>query len=275
MPELSVSTWSLHRTLGATYPTLEVHPGDRAAALPYGAGTLSLLQTPAYVAQMGLRNLEICHFHFPCTDPSYLAELRRALSDAGVRLMTLLIDAGDIAASDAAARERDLRRIKDWIDVAAQLGAARVRVSAGTTPPDAAGQALGASIAAFGVLAEYAHAKGIGIITENWQALAARPPQLLSILDALDGAVGLCADFGNFDRATRYDDLRAVLPRADSIHAKADWDDGTVDAASFQRCLDLAREAGFQGTYVMIFDDPGDERAQIMHLAELTRPYLN
>lgn len=276
MPELSVSTWSLHRTLGATYPTLDVHPGDRAAERPYGEGRLSLLDVPAYIAAMGIANLEICHFHFPRTDAAYLDGLRRRLDEAGVRLATLLIDGGDVAAPDAQARARDVRRIESWIDVAARVGAARVRVVAGATPADDAGHAVRASIAAFTGLVAYARERGVDVITENWRALAARPEPLLAIVDGVGNAVGLCADFGNYPAPTREADLSAILPRAVTVHAKAEWAaPGVVEAGPFERCLDLARAAGFRGQYVLIFDDEGDERASILQLAEMVRPYLH
>ena len=275
MPELAISTWSLHRTLGPVYPALDAYSEERATETPYGEGTLSLLDIPAYVAELGIPTLEICHFHFPRTDDDYLARLRHNLGAAGVRLMTLLVDAGDIAAADAQARERDIRRIEGWVDVAQRVGATRVRVIAGATPPDDAGQAVRASVAGLAALSEYARARGVEIITENWLALAARPKHLLAILDGLHGAVGLCADFGNYPPETREADLRAILPRAVSVHAKAEWPaPGVVDEAGFGRCLDLTREAGFGGAYVLIFDDAGDERASILRLAGLVRPYL-
>ena len=88
--------------------------------------------------------------------------------------------------------------------------------------------------------------------------------------------MSLCADFGNYPAETREQDLRAILPHAVTVHAKADWTaPGVVDAVGFARCLDLTREAGFRGAYVLIFNDPGDERASILRLAELTRPYLH
>src|SRR5690349_4620808 len=114
MPELSISTWSLHRTLGPVYRTLETAPGERPAETPYGAGALELVDAPAYVAEMGIHNLEICHFHFPRTDAAYCDLLRHRLATAGVRLATLLVDAGDIASADEEARARDVRRIMGW-----------------------------------------------------------------------------------------------------------------------------------------------------------------
>ncbi len=240
MPDLAVSSWSLHRLLGPTYPALELSDGERVAAYPYGAGNLTLLETPAFVAAMGLSKLEICHFHFPRTDAAYLDELRKRFGEAEVRFTTLLVDAGDLTADDAAERERDMARIKGWIDVAAAAGAERIRAIAGFAQADPGGVAVRRSIDGLATLAEYGRERGVAVITENWQALTTRPENLLAILDGLDGAVGLCGDFGNYGGATRFDDLAAILPRAVTIHAKTDQlPGGALDAAPLRRCLDL------------------------------------
>ena len=61
-----------------------------------------------------------------------------------------------------------------------------------------------------------------------------------------------------------------------TVHAKAEWQaPGAVDGAAFAHCLDLTREAGFAGAYVLIFDDAGDERASILQLGEVVQPYLH
>lgn len=274
MPELAVSSWSLHRALGPTYPGLALTAGPREPRFPYGEGTLTLLDAPAAAAALGVRNLEVCHFHFPRTDPDYLRELRERLAAAGVAFTTLLIDEGDLTAPDPAARERDLAGIRGWIDVAAAAGARRVRVVAGEAAPDD-GAAVERSAAGLATLAAHAGERGVGVITENWRQLALHPATLLAILDRLDGRVGLCADFGNYRGAGKYDDLRLILPRAETVHAKADFPAaGQLDAADFGRCLDLARAAGFAGEYVLIFDGPGDERASLAQMAGTVRPYL-
>jgi sugar phosphate isomerase/epimerase len=275
MPELAVSTWSLHRELGAMYPGLNLNPGQREPKYTYGRGSLTLLDVPATVAGLGVPNLEVSHCYFPRTDPKYLDELRRKLDDARVHLLTLLIDEGDIAAADATACTRDLALMRGWIDVAARVGARRVRVIAGQCEADKAGEAVRRSCAGLLALAEYAGARGVEVITENWLALTKEPASLLSILDCTAGAVGLCADFGNYGGPTKYDDLAAILPRAWSIHAKASFSaPGNMDESDFLRCLDLSRDARFSGAYVLIFNSAGDERASLLQMAEIVRPYL-
>jgi sugar phosphate isomerase/epimerase len=275
MPELAISSWSLHRTLGPTYPGLPMDDSPRPAEYPYGHGSMTLLDLPSAVAARGIRNLEICHFHFPRTDLAYLRQLRERFDSVGVTPLTVLIDAGDISAADPAARERDLALVRGWIDLAAALGAKQARVVAGRAQPDDT-DAAQRSADGLAALAQYAEARGVRVITENWLALTMHPETLLAILDAAGEGIGLCADFGNYSGPDKYQQLRMILPRATSAHTKADFSaPGRMDEQDFRRCLDLSRDAGFTGYHVLIFDGPGDEWASIEQMIEIVRPYLS
>jgi sugar phosphate isomerase/epimerase len=275
MPRLSISTWSLHRGLGPVYRPAADGSGRLEANGGYGPGEFTLLEVPGQLAERGIGCMEICHFHFPSIDAGYIADLRRALDFAGVALFSLLIDAGDITHPEAAHREADLNWIKGWISVAARCGAKNVRVIAGDAQPDAEGRAVRLSAAGLRQLSAYAQERGVRVMTENWHALTMRPENLLALLDRLEGEVGLCCDFGNYKGLAKYDDLAAILPRADSIHAKAHFSQpGLMDRDDFLRCLNLSREAGFSGCYTMIFDGPGDEWTSLEMIQEEIRPYL-
>ena len=165
--------------------------------------------------------------------------------------------------------------IRSWIDVAATMGAHRVRVIAGQSEDDSGGEAVHRSIAGLAELAEYAGARGVDVITENWLALTKTPASLLAILDGVGDGVGLCADFGNYTGPDKYADLAAILPRAWSVHAKAAFPSpGVMDDGDYRRCLDLSRGAGFDGAYVLIFESAGDERSSLSQMAGIVRPYL-
>ncbi|NMA97827.1 MAG: sugar phosphate isomerase/epimerase, partial [Phyllobacteriaceae bacterium] len=69
---IAVSTWSLHRLLGSTYPhdltTNEIGDEDET----YGEGEESLLGLPSTLANHGYNRLEIVAFHLRSRDPVYL-----------------------------------------------------------------------------------------------------------------------------------------------------------------------------------------------------------
>jgi sugar phosphate isomerase/epimerase len=271
-PRLSVSTWSLHRQLGrpAFYGPEQ---GKQIPVETHSRGELSLLDVPAQISEFDVHTLEICHFHIPDLDKSYLSELRNALKAANVELFSLLIDHGDITHPEHA--RRDLAWIGDWIDVAGALGAKRARVIAGKSEPS--DEAMTLSRNGFKKLLERAEANGVRLMTENWFALLSTPRNVFTLLDSLEGKVGLCLDFGNWKGATKYQDLAAIAPRAESCHTKAHFSASReIDKADYVRCLNLVRDAGFSGPHTLIYDGPGDDEWEGLTIEkEIVQPYLN
>src|SRR5262249_49446349 len=138
--------------------------------------------------------------------------------------------------------------------------AAHARVIAGDAEADADGEAVRLSAQNLRELARFGRDNGVHVITENFRPLTRRAEPLLAILDRCEGEVGLCADFGNFGGPTKYDDLAAILPRADSVHAKAHYPAaGRMEREDFLQCMELSRKTIFDGPYSLIFDGPGDE----------------
>lgn len=234
---------------------------------------LSLLELPAELQKHGLGTLELCHFHLPSTEPDYLAALRSRLEAAGVELFSVLIDAGNIAATDPAVLEGELELIHHYIRAAAALGAERVRVSAGQEP--ATPEVLAQSAAQLTELMEYAAAHGVALSTENWQLTAQHPDAVLSILEACPKGLGLCVDTGNAEAATgsleaKYAMLAQLLPHATSVHFKAHTTSaGTdVDLEDAGRCLELLRKASFSGPLSLIYDRKQGEWAGLKTLQD-------
>jgi sugar phosphate isomerase/epimerase len=260
------------------YPGLALTRGVQPPVETFGPGSLALLDFPAVARAGDIDLLDICHFHLPRTDDAYLGTLVGRLIAADVQVLTLLVDEGDISAADAAARARDLAHIREWIDVAARIGARYVRVVAGEAAADSGDETIQRSANGLAALADYAHARSVGLLTENWKALTMTPENVLTILADAGGSVGLCADFGNFRGPEKYDALTRILPRATTIHAHATaaWvAPGAADQGDLRRCLDLARGAGFAGPYVLIFDggNAANEWPGTVRMAEIVREY--
>jgi sugar phosphate isomerase/epimerase len=252
MRRLAISTWTLHGQL---------------------QGQLDLLDMPAQIAQRGIQALEICHFHLPSTTPAYLTALRDACQTAGVEAYSILIDTGDITAPDPEQRAADLQTIRRWIDVAAGLGAGRVRVVAGMQPPTP--ETIQLSARHLRELAAYAEQRGVKMITENWHSTALDPRGLLTILGQCQGVVGLCADIGNAEGPDKYATLAQLLPHASSIHFKARYTpEGQIEEPDFSECLELIEAADFQGILTLIYGDTDREWAAVEQLATALRPLV-
>ena len=253
MPDIAdrfaVSTWSLHRHLGTTYPHDLTTAAIGRVQETYGAGSESLLDLPSALSNHGYHRMELVSFHLPSRDPVYLGELRDQLKVTGVTLQTLLIDDGDITHPEHGAR--DTRWIAGWIEIAHELGAENARIIAGKHQgPDAMNRA----VLALRELEEANSGSPVRLVTENWHDLLPSAAAVNDLLDRLEGRIGLLLDFGNWTGPGKYAELAAIAGRADLCHAKASFIDGDLDAEDYGRCIDVAEAAGYAGPYTLIFD---------------------
>ncbi len=267
---LSVSSWSLHRTLGnpQIYGVEQGVPFSRES---YNKGQSTLVELPARLAAFGITTLEICHFHLPTLDTGYLSELRSALQAAHIELFSLLIDEGDLTHPEHAAR--DLAWIEGWLEIAAHLGAKRARVIAGKSLTE---DALQRSVQAMLALAERAENLGLRLMTENWFAVLSHPQAVHTLFEQLEQRVGLCLDFGNWKGSDKYTQLASIAGYAESCHAKAHFSaPDHLDQQDYVRCLTLTREASFAGPYTLIYDGPDNDEWHGLELErEIVQQYL-
>lgn len=264
---LSVSTWSLKRELGA--PSF-YGVGDELPAHTHRRD--ALLQLPAKLRNFGIQALELCHFHLPSRDENYLVELRAALQESEIELWSFLVDDGDLSDAENGAPSREW--IEDWFETASALNAKNVRVIGGKSDGDGA---MPRSVEAFQVLDVAAQAHNLRLLTENWSGVLATPHGVRELLEMMEGRVGLCFDFGNWDSfgKDKYDALREIAPFAESCHAKAHFETNqNIDAKDYTKCLDILREAEFSGPFTLIFDSDGNEWRGLEIERELVRPYL-
>ncbi|MGV3615340.1 MAG: sugar phosphate isomerase/epimerase family protein [Fimbriimonas sp.] len=253
MSDIAVSSWALHRTLGMTYP--DSPSLGRRSGEKHGAGEpLPLTHLASALERRGFRQVQLCHFHLASREPGYLRELRASIEDAGVKLLALLIDDGDLAHPEHGDRDADW--IAGWLDVAQTLGAERARIIAGRQPFNA--ETMRAAVARIDRLADAAGP--VRLETENWHELMSTPEAVHAVLDALEGRLGLCADWGNWPRPAKYEGLRSIFPRAETCHAKLEFlTPESLDEEDAARCLDIAKSTGFAGPYVLVNGGSGNE----------------
>lgn len=244
-------------------------------------GEITLLELPAMLTERGINTLEVCHFHFPSVDDAYIAEFRAALADADVELYSVLVDTADITHEDSAQREQEMDTVRFWLEIASKVGASHARVIAGDASIEAQNgdakdhPATRLSATNLRALAKVGGDLGVQVNTENFRALTKRASDLLAVLDLCEGEVGLCADFGNYGGDGKYDEIAAILPRANVLHAKANYPAaGEMSRDDFDRCLDLADAAGFDGPYSLIFDGPGSEWDSLAEIQAVVEPRI-
>lgn len=264
MIQLAISSWTVHGALGAVWNERD-ESGTMVNVKPAQAGAMQLLDLPAFIAADGFKVLEICNFHLPSVEDDYLAELRAAIEDAGVTLVNLLIDSGNLSSLDDAQWRADIEAAKRWQDVAVKLGAQGVRIDCGTEAPRP--QTMKRSSQALRELIDYGERIGLACTTENWRSTSVESENLLSIMQEVDRPLKLCVDFGNAAKtADKYATMQALLPYASSLHCKGNFEGNALDVAEFQHSLSLVRKANFAGHIALIYDGTDDEWNKVLTL---------
>lgn len=275
MAYLSVSTWSLHRLLGPLRWTVwDAETGTHQTSIQEQPQRHTLLELPNEAASRGYQALEICHFHFPSTDANYLKQLKQAFADAGISFDTLLLDYGDLTDSDELKRTADMAYIRRWIDIAAQAGAKQIRVIAGeASPSDHA--AIRQAATALKELASYASPKGVRVITENFKPLTSTAASSMMLLDEAGPEVGFITDFGNYRGPGKQEEIGSTAGRSVSVHAKPNYDEnGYPDADTLLSYLTEVQNTGYNGSYVLIYDGPGDMWEGLERIKTLVIPFI-
>ncbi|MFC0330690.1 sugar phosphate isomerase/epimerase family protein [Paenibacillus sepulcri] len=275
MSYLSVSTWSLHRLLGPLRWTgWNEETGEHTTNEQTQDEIHTLLELPAEAARRGYQAIEVCHFHFPSTEPAYLEQLKQSFLSAGVSFDTLLLDYGNLTTEDGKRLAADMGLSRKWIDIAALAGAKQIRIIAGEADPDNE-KALRQSASALKELAAYGSSKGVRVVSENFKALTSTGGSCRKLLELTEDAIGFITDFGNFKAPYKYEEFELILPASVSVHAKADYDEqGLPDEEEFRLCLDRVSASGFDGAMVLIYDGPGDMWEGLERVKRIVQPYL-
>jgi hypothetical protein len=273
LEQIAISSWSLHNYFRATR--------DRAFSLP--GPMLALLDLPEMmIVRYKVRHLEFCASHFPSTDPAYLQELKYALMHTLSTVVTISVDIeecgpdGTFSAPDPDGRKAALDAVKEWVDVAHNLGVKSVLVGPGKVDPEN----LGPTTEAYKALATYALAKGVHVMVENRAGFGAgNPEELVKLIKRVGpGRIIALPDFANFpDEPTREKGLKMLFPSAPSVcHASGlEFDvNGVETGYDFAQAMEIAKRSGFHGVYSIEFDGPGDPFAGIQKTLDELVKYL-
>jgi len=245
--KISLAEWSLNKTLGA--------------------GKMTNLDFPRVAKDLGIDCIEFVDQFFSgkARDKSYLAELKKRADGEGVKMGLIMIDTtGDLGAADKSARDGNVEKTFAWIDAAAYLGCATLRINArGAGSPEE----LRARMVETGTrLADYAAKSKINVAIENHGGNSSDPQWLATTIKEINRPnFGALPDFGNFPaEVNRYDAVEALMPFAKAVSAKAMkfTDNGQVAETDFYRIMRIVRDGGYTG-YVGIESSVGSQEAEM------------
>jgi sugar phosphate isomerase/epimerase len=303
MSQIAISSFSLHTALGPL--TIDKRNDD---------GTLGqmvidfprkhdiddfirLARTKAGVAAV-----ELCQIQFDSADPERIDRLRAVLDEAGVRLLTLPIDTGDLGHPNDEWRAQDEERIVSWFRIARQLGAQYVRVNAGASGTDVPPETWSRLVGSLRRLGDAANALGLRLLIENHGGASSVPKFVHALLEEVGhDRLGLLLDMGNFeplvslsqarffdpdvqddglDLEPLYAAITELAPIATLVHAKSvdPARDGTP-LPDLKRALSIVAESGYTGSISIEWEgrlgDPWERTTAMVDEVRARFPHLN
>ncbi len=264
--------------LARSAPTPDIHfptaPRDRLAVASYpfrnfmdrpGHPGIKLTAFAAMVAEkFGIHNIEPLNSHFPSTEPAYLDELRKAVSEARSHVVNIPANVGaSFYDPDAARRAKAVAGGRKWIDVAAAIASPSVRLHIQEARRAKPSVPLAAE--SLKHVAEYGASRNIMVNLENDDLDTEDAFFLVKVIEAVDSPWlrGL-PDFANSmmrgDEAFNYRAVDAMFRHAYNIaHVKdSEVDNGKVFRVSMAKTFAIAKAAGYRGYFSMEWEGEGE-----------------
>jgi sugar phosphate isomerase/epimerase len=211
-----------------------------------------------------VEGVELQDIHFPQTRPAYLQMLRRTVRDLGLSIVGVGVH-NDFGRSDPTIRQSEVTKVKQWIEVAEQLGAPLIRVFAGYPEGDR-DKRWPAMIASLCEVTEFAQQAGLrlGLENHNHGAFTPTAEEYLRVFAELRSPYLVpLLDTGNFTDG--WPSIQRVVGIVEHVHAKF-WQvarDGSDERVDYARIVPALRQAGYDGWITFEYEAPEPEETGI------------
>jgi sugar phosphate isomerase/epimerase len=245
---------------------------------------MTLFDLLDFCAQQNFDAIDPTGYFFPgypkVPDEKYLNEFKRRafllgldISGTGVR--------NDFASPDRDKRAEGVRHVKEWIEVAARMGAPVLRVFAGPQPDGRAWDEVAQwMVADLKKCVEHGKKHGVIIGIQNHGDMLKTADQTLKIVKMVDSEwFGVIVDTGYFLTGDPYKEIAAVAPYAVNWQVKQHiGGKGATLKTDLKKIVRIARDAGYRG-YLPIetLPVPGEEydpRARVQQCLKELRAAL-
>jgi sugar phosphate isomerase/epimerase len=213
---------------------------------------ISLLDLLDFCAANKFDAIDIQGYYFPgysaVPTDVYINDVKTRARDLGLAISGTGVN-NNFASTNAAARAADVQLVKNWIGVAAKLGAPVIRVFSGTMP--AGYEQKWDEVAAWMAdclkqCADYGKLNGVRVIVQNHADMLQTAAQIIKLVQLVNSDnFGVLLDTGSFVTANLYADLASALPYATNFLIKQNVENNLAQVVG------ILRDGNFQGTILI------------------------
>jgi sugar phosphate isomerase/epimerase len=193
---------------------------------PLISGEMTIPDLLDYAAQTGFAGVDLTGYYFPgypdVPPDEYIYDIKRKAFRLGLEICGTGIK-NDFAQPDASAREHEKKMVKDWVEVAAKLGAQTLRIFSGNTVPEGYtwDQVAEWIVTDIRDCAQFAQKFGIVLALQNHNDFLKTAGDVEKILKKINSEwVGLMLDIGCYRKFDPYDEIQKTVQYAVSWQVK-------------------------------------------------------
>ena len=221
---------------------------------PLMAGTMKIPEVIEYCAQQQIDGVDLTGYYFPgypnVPSDEYIHAVKRTAFLNGVTITGTGVR-NDFALTDPSSRQGHIQLVKNWVDVAAKLGADMVRVFSGREQPKGYSfdQVTDWMVPAFKECAKYGQERGVIIGLQHHDDFLKTADQTIRIVKAVDSDwFSVILDVGSVRQGDPYEEIEKLIPYASNWQIKEHVWYGTkkVDI-DLPRLRTLIEKIGYRG----------------------------
>lgn len=216
---------------------------------------MSLFELIDWCAVQGFDGVDLTGYYFPnypeLPSDEFIYNLKKYAHTSGI-IITGTGVRNNFADPDPANRAADVKHVKEWIDVAAKLGAPVVRIFAGPVPSGYENkwdEVAGYMAESIKECADYGKEKGILLGVQNHGDFLKTADETIKLLQMVNSEwFGVIVDTGYFLTPDPYVDIEKVMPYAVNFQLKESaFGAASVVPIDLERIMEIIKRTGYRG----------------------------
>jgi sugar phosphate isomerase/epimerase len=218
-----------------------------------GKADLTYFDVLEFCAKNNFDAIDPTGYYFPgypkVPSDSYINDFKRRAFKLGLDISGTGVR-NNFAQADKDKRTADVQLVKDWIEVAAKLGAPVIRVFAGAEPEGHSREEVNKWMVE-NLKECVAHGKAHGVLVgvQNHGDYLKTAEQVIQIVKMVDSEwFGVIVDTGNFQQGDPYEEIGKVVPYAVNFQVKESPYGNTSDVLmDVKKLVRVVRAGGYRG----------------------------
>lgn len=237
---------------------------------PLSKGEMTIFDMLEFCANAGFDAVDITGYYFkgyPQIPPDdYLFSIKRKAFSLGIEISGTGVR-NDFTIADKTKRDLEVTLVKNWIEVAAKIGAPVIRIFAGTQKnegisPEKVTEWMLKDIQA---CVDYGKQHGVVIGIQNHNDFILTAEQVIKIIQAVNSEwFGLILDTGSFRQLDAYSEIEKSIAYAVNWQVKEKiWLNGTEVDTDLKRLMKIIKASGYKGYLPIETLGTGDPKIKI------------